>query len=175
MHSFIDTIPLASLTFNTRAVLSEVFDGISLSFGSSKNYSAALSIGDSVNWNEGRRCAGDFLQPPIAADQQANNLPLVLLREVGVLDERAPAAFDLAQPLREDFETALSFQEQSALALEHARACRFASSASMQARNSGSIGSVLRLTRFMRASAARLWRRVLRRGLDTPRSRRTIP
>src|SRR5262249_20903709 len=71
---------------------------------------------------------------------QAEDFPFVLVWEVGVLDQLAPARLDFAQPLQEDFETVLSLQKQSAFALDHVRAgqaCQLVLDAGAQVRIDG--------------------------------------
>ena len=88
--------------------------------------------------------AGDVFEPRLSADQQAEDFPLVVVREVGVFDAgRDPALLCREEMRAQDLGPAPRLDKQVTLAFDDAGA----GASSMQARNSGSIGSVRRLTR----------------------------
>jgi len=85
--------------------------------------------------------AGHLFEPSVTADEQVEDRPLVLIREVGVLDQRAPACLHLAQALTQNFEPVPAAEEQLALRLITREPGWVASSAKMQAFRSSTIGS----------------------------------
>ena len=85
--------------------------------------------------------AGDFLEASVfVRHHQGEDFPLVVVRHRRVLDQRAPLRLHFAQPLQEDFETVLAFQEQPALALDDVCArqvCKLVRDAGAQSRIDG--------------------------------------
>jgi len=79
-----------------------------------------------VSWARRQRDlepAGDVFETGVmVGHQQGEDAPLVLLCEIGVFDQRAPSCLNLEEAFAQNLEPAISFQEQSALAFDDARA-----------------------------------------------------